>query len=106
MKHTHAQRKSILAWRQKLDALAEAIDTGDANRDLCELHALHIAMTDSGIYGLLASIKDAATREIVEEMLGDILASKDDPAHWRNAERRMGMREAPAPANSPPRKGR
>ncbi len=95
-----------MAWRQKRDAVAEAIDTGDANRDLRELHAFHIAMIESGIYGLLASMKDAATREIVEEMLAGILASKAGPAHWRNAERQKEMREAPAPANSPPRKGR
>ena len=106
MKHTHSQRKSILAWRQKLDAMAEDIDTGDANRDLLELHAFDIAMIESGILGLLATTKDAATREIVEEMLADILASKDDPAHWRNAERQKETRELPAPADSPPRKGR
>jgi len=86
MKHTHSQRKSILAWRQKFEAIAEDINTGDANRDLLELHALDIAMIESGILGLLATTKDTATREIVEDMLTDILASKDDPAHWRNAE--------------------
>ena len=86
MKHTHSQRKSILAWRQKLHAVAEDIDTGDANRDLLELHAFDIAMIESGISDLLATTKDVATREIVEEMLGDILASKNEPAHWRNAE--------------------
>lgn len=92
MKHTHSQRKSIVAWRRKLEAIAENIDTGDANRDLLELHALHIAMIELGILGLLATTKDIATREIVEEMLADILASQDDPAHWRNAERRKEIR--------------
>ena len=58
MKHTHSQRKSIIAWRQKLQALANAVDTGDANRDLRELHALDIAMIESGIYGLLAMMKN------------------------------------------------
>ena len=61
MKHTHSQRKSIIAWRQKLQALANAVDTGDANRDLRELHALDIAMIESGIYGLLAMMKNIAT---------------------------------------------
>jgi hypothetical protein len=103
MKHTHSQRKSILAWRRKLDAIAEDIDTGDANRDLRELHAFDIAMIEAGIVGLLATTKDAATREIVEEMLADILACKDDPAHWRNAERQTETREQPAPDNSQPR---
>jgi hypothetical protein len=35
-----------------------------------------------------------------------ILASKDDPAHWRNAERQKETLDPPAPADSPPRKGR
>ena len=86
--------------------MAEDIDIGDANRDLRELHALDIAMIESGISGLLATTKDAATCEIVQEMLADILASKDDPAHWRNAEREKETSEQPAPDNFPMRKTR
>ena len=106
MKHTHSQRKSILAWRQKLEAIAEDIDTGDANRDLLELHALQIAMIEAGVLGLLATTKEAATREIVEEMLTDILASNDNPTHWRNTEQQKELPQNPAPANSLLRKGR
>ncbi len=104
MKHTHSQRKSIIAWRQKLHALANAVDTGDANRDLRELHALDIAMIESGIYGLLAMMKNAATSQIVEDILLDILASHGDPAHWRNTECRSDMRKEQTSPEAPPGK--
>ncbi len=105
MKHTRSQRKSIIAWRQKLQALANAVDTGDANRDLRELHALDIAMIESGIYGLLAMMKNIGTSQIVEDMLRDILASHGDPAHWRNLEARNDMPEDRVCPQAPPGKG-
>ncbi len=104
MKHTHSQRKSIIAWRKKLRALADAVDTGDANRDLRELHALDIAMIESGIYGLLAMMKNVGTSQIVEDMLRDILASHADPAHWRNVEARNDMQKEQTCPEAPPGK--
>jgi len=104
MKHTRSQRNSIIAWRQKLQALAGAVDTGDANRDLRELHALDIAMIESGIYGLLAMMKNIGASQIVEDMLCDILASHGDPAHWRNIEARNDMHEDQTCPEAPPGK--
>ena len=104
MKHTRSQRNSIIAWRKKLHALANAVDTGDVNRDLRELYALDIAMIESGIYGLLAMMKNIATAQIVEDMLRDILASHGDPAHWRNIEGRKEMQDERASAEDPPGK--
>ncbi len=104
MKHTHSQRNSILAWRRKLGALANADDSGDANRDLRELHALDIAMIESGIYGLLAMMKNIGTSQIVEDMLRDILASHADHAHWRNVEARNNARENQTCPEAPPGK--
>ena len=92
MKQTQQQRKSVLAWRQKLLALDRTVDTGDVVQDLRELHALDIAMIESGIYGLLAQVKELATHEIVRGTLHDILASSGKPAHWRNRE---GRSQAP-----------
>src|SRR5208282_1291299 len=86
MKHTRAQRNSIKAWQQKLAALRTSVDTGDVNRDLLELHALDIAMIETGIYGLLALVKNHATSEIVEDILKDILSSQGDASHWCNSE--------------------
>ncbi len=93
MKHTRAQRNSIKAWRQKLLALNQSVDTGDVNRDLLELHALDIAMIESGIYGLLALVKNHATSQIVKDILRDILSSHGDPTHWRNIEGRPAIEE-------------
>jgi hypothetical protein len=96
MKQTQQQRKSVLAWRQKLLALDRTVDTGDVVQDLRELHALDIAMIESGIYGLLAQVKELATHEIVHSTLHDILASSGKPAHWRNREGRSQPPENPA----------
>jgi hypothetical protein len=94
MKHTHAQRLSIIAWRRKLHALANAVDTGDVNRDLRELYALDIAQIESGIYGLLAAIKEAAAVQIVEDTLRDILASCGDPDCGRKLARQCPKNRA------------
>ncbi len=52
------------------------------------LHALDIAMIETGIDGLLALVKNQATSEIVEDTLRDILSSQGDATHWRNIEGR------------------
>ena len=95
MKQTQEQRKSVLAWRQKLLALGRTVDTAGVVPDLRELYALDIAMIESGIYGLLAQVKDLATHEIVRGTLHDIVASSGKLAHWRNREGRSQAPENP-----------
>jgi hypothetical protein len=78
-------RKWVKHWRVKLFRLAETIDLEHPD-SFRRIQALDTAMLEVSIMSLLAYCEPADLQTLLVAVLHDIVASEDDPRHWRSKE--------------------
>lgn len=79
-------RERVVAWHLKIGAIIdETLPTGVPDPG-AEIEALHMALLELGVTGVLSQHDQAETLSIVNETLYDIFDAQEQPDHWRHRE--------------------
>lgn len=79
-------RERVIRWQAKLGAFIHDALPDKADDAVPEIDALHVALLEMSIGGVLDQVEPGEAMSFVNCVLHDMLNAQNDPTHWRHAE--------------------